>query len=300
MLAQRSGKAFSYVVELQSRRIHEGKSAMSTYLTRHLTSHGACWAVDGHLLPEEMSLSLLLQMRLDAIRTTLAASRSNVRGNDRLLPPIEHDQEVWASGVTFMRSREARVMESDTKDIYEKVYDAERVEVFFKASGWRAMGHGQAVRIRRDSRWNVPEPELTLVINREGEIVGYTAGNDMSSRDIEGENPLYLPQAKVYDGSCAVGPGIILGSPDTMADIRIRMRIDRDNDAVFQGETSSAQLKRSLQEIVGWLTRELAFPQGVLLMTGTGIVPPDDFTLAVGDRVRVEVGDLVLENSVES
>ncbi len=206
---------------------------------------------------------------------------------------------MWAAGVTYLRSREARVEESQSKDLYEKVYEADRVEVFFKAIGWRVAGHGEAVRIRRDSRWNVPEPELTLVLNGAGDIVGYCAGNDMSSRDIEGENALYLPQAKIYDGSCALGPGILLADPDSLVDLPIRMSIRRGGAVAFQGETSSAQLKRSLEEIAGWLTRELAFPDGVLLMTGTGIVPPDDFSLAVGDTVRIEVGELVLENVVE-
>ncbi len=201
--------------------------------------------------------------------------------------------------MTYLRSREARVEESQSKDLYEKVYEADRVEVFFKAIGWRVAGHGEAVRIRRDSRWNVPEPELTLVLNGAGDIVGYCAGNDMSSRDIEGENALYLPQAKIYDGSCALGPGILLADPDSLVDLPIRMSIRRGGAVAFQGETSSAQLKRSLEEIAGWLTRELAFPDGVLLMTGTGIVPPDDFSLAVGDTVRIEVGELVLENVVE-
>ncbi|NIM74733.1 MAG: fumarylacetoacetate hydrolase, partial [Gammaproteobacteria bacterium] len=216
-----------------------------------------------------------------------------------LLAPVDAAQEVWAAGVTYLRSREARVEESQSKDLYEKVYEADRVEVFFKAIGWRVAGHGEAVRIRRDSRWNVPEPELTLVLNGAGDIVGYCAGNDMSSRDIEGENALYLPQAKIYDGSCALGPGILLADPDSLVDLPIRMSIRRGGAVAFQGETSSAQLKRSLEEIAGWLTRELAFPDGVLLMTGTGIVPPDDFSLAVGDTVRIEVGELVLENVVE-
>jgi len=174
------------------------------------------------------------------------------------------------------------------------------VEIFFKANGWRVVGHGQTVRIRRDSQWNVPEPELTLVINRDGEIVGYTAGNDMSSRDIEGENPLYLPQAKIYDGSCALGPGIVLSDLAGMENLPIYMSIWRDGATLFQGDTNSAGLKRSLGEMAGWLTRELTFPNGVLLMTGTGIVPPDDFTLAVGDVIRIEVGELALENIVQS
>lgn len=273
---------------------------MSNYLTRHRTDHGPRWALNGHYLSEDTDLSSLLRGSAQAISSTLSAAAHGPAADGELLAPIDDGQEVWAAGVTYLRSREARVEESQSKDLYQKVYEAERVEVFFKANGWRVMGHGQAVRIRRDSQWNVPEPELTLVINRDGEIVGYTAGNDMSSRDIEGENPLYLPQAKIYDGSCALGPGILLKSPEILADLPIYMSIWRDGAAVFQGETSSAQLKRSLGEIAGWLTRELAIPDGALLMTGTGIVPPDDFTLAVGDALRIEVGELSLENIVQS
>jgi len=273
---------------------------LSTYLTRHRSHHGPRWAVDGHYLSEDTSLSTLLRSPAAALRSTLAAARSETAADGELLAPIDDAQEVWAAGVTYLRSREARVEESQSKDLYQRVYEAERVEVFFKASGWRVMGHGQAVRIRRDSNWNVPEPELTVVINRDGEIVGYTAGNDMSSRDIEGENPLYLPQAKIYDGSCAIGPGILLAEPESLQSLPIYMSIWRDGAAAFQGETNSAQLKRSLAEIAGWLTRELAIPHGALLMTGTGIVPPDDFTLAVGDAVRIEVGELALENVVQS
>ncbi len=270
---------------------------MSRYLTRHRTDRGPRWAVDGRFLPSDVTLSSLLCAPADGLTSALAALGEAAGGD--LLAPVDAAQEVWAAGVTYLRSREARVEESQSKDLYEKVYEADRVEVFFKAIGWRVAGHGEAVRIRRDSRWNVPEPELTLVLNGAGDIVGYTAGNDMSSRDIEGENPLYLPQAKIYDGSCALGPGILLADPDSLVDLPIRMSIRRGGAVAFQGETSSAQLKRSLEEIAGWLTRELAFPDGVLLMTGTGIVPPDDFSLAVGDTVRIEVGELVLENVVE-
>jgi 2-dehydro-3-deoxy-D-arabinonate dehydratase len=273
---------------------------LSNYLTRHRTDRGPRWALNGHYLPEDTSLSSLLREPGESISAILSAAGDGPPADGRLLAPIDDGQEVWAAGVTYLRSREARVEESQSKDLYQKVYDAERVEVFFKANGWRVMGHGESVRIRRDSQWNVPEPELTLVINRAGEIVGYTAGNDMSSRDIEGENPLYLPQAKIYDGACAVGPGILLSDPKALAELPIYMSIWRDGAAAFQGETSSAQLKRSLVEIAGWLTRELSIPDGALLMTGTGIVPPDSFTLAVGDAVRIEVGELALENIVQS
>ncbi len=273
---------------------------MNNYLTRHRTDHGPRWAADGNYLSEGTSLSSLLREPADVLASALSAARGETVADGELLAPIDDGQEVWAAGVTYLRSREARVEESQTKDLYQKVYEAERVEVFFKANGWRAKGHGQAVRIRRDSHWNVPEPELTLVINRDSTIVGYAVGNDMSSRDIEGENALYLPQAKIYDGSCAIGPGILLADADSLGDLPIYMSIWRDGAVAFQDETSSAQLKRTLDEIAGCLTRELAFPDGVLLMTGTGIVPPDDFTLAVGDAVHIEVGELALENVVQS
>lgn len=217
------------------------------------------------------------------------------------LAPVDDDTEVWAAGVTYLRSREARMEESDTADIYDKVYDADRAEIFFKAVGWRIAGSGQPIRIRRDSKWNVPEPEVTLVINAAGQIVGYTAGNDVSSRDIEGANPLYLPQAKVYDGSCAIGPRIVpISTPEELANIPLSVRIHRGGKSVFAAETSTAKMKRNMTELAAWLYRELSFPRGSMLMTGTGIVPPDAFTLEIGDRVAIQVGDLSLTNEVRS
>jgi 2-dehydro-3-deoxy-D-arabinonate dehydratase len=219
-------------------------------------------------------------------------------GDAPLLPPVEPTQEIWASGVTYQRSREARKAESGD-DLYDKVYDAERPELFLKAVGWRSVGHGDAVRIREDSRWNVPEPELVLVLNRGMEIVGYTAGNDVSSRDIEGANALYLPQAKVYDSSCAVGPGIfLLEQPEILGDLEIRLRIHRNGDVAYEGEVSTARMHRSLEELAEYLGRELSFPGGAFLMTGTGIVPDEEFTLEPGDLTEISVGDLVLENEV--
>jgi 2-dehydro-3-deoxy-D-arabinonate dehydratase len=213
--------------------------------------------------------------------------------------PVEPEQEVWGSGVTYLRSREARKAESATADVYQKVYEAERPEIFFKSAGWRVVGSRESVRIRRDTRWNVPEPELTLVINAYGEIVGYTIGNDMSSRDIEGENPLYLPQAKTYNGSCAVGPGIRLCGADEMADLTIEMQIERQATVVFTGDTATSKMKRSFQELADYLYRELEFPNGVFLMTGTGIVPPDNFSLASGDIIQISIAGFTLENQVE-
>ena len=270
------------------------------YLSQHATSQGPRWAADGHFLPPALTLSFLLGLSRAQIEQVVAASVTSEPANAPLLPPVESGHEVWAAGVTYLRSREARMAESDTSDIYEKVYSAERVEVFFKSAGWRVRGDGQPVRIRQDSAWNVPEPELTLVVNAAGEIVGYSAGNDVSSRDIEGSNPLYLPQAKVYDGSCAIGPGIMIADASAQTDLPIRLAIKRDGAVLFSGETSTAQLKRGLNEIAGWITCELGFPQGVFIMTGTCLVPEDDFTLTPGDSVRIEVGNLAMENSVEA
>jgi 2-dehydro-3-deoxy-D-arabinonate dehydratase len=269
------------------------------YLTRHATPHGPCWAVDGTFLPEGLGLDTVLSLPAEAMKATLAVAQTGVAASGDLLPPIEHAQEAWAAGVTYLRSREARMAESDTADIYEKVYDADRVEVFFKAVGWRAMGPGQPIRVRRDSSWDVPEPELAIVINAAGEIIGYTAGNDVSSRSIEGENPLYLPQAKVYDGSCAIGPGIVIAGADAQRDLPIKLSIRRGGKQVFEGETATSQLKRKLEDMADWLFREITFPQGAILLTGTCLVPEDEFTLTPGDVVRVQVGELVLENPVE-
>jgi 2-dehydro-3-deoxy-D-arabinonate dehydratase len=174
-------------------------------------------------------------------------------------------------------------------DFYDRVYTAPRPELFFKSSPHRVAGHGQDIRIRKDSRWNFPEPELTLVVTSQGMIVGYTVGNDVSSRDIEGENPLYLPQAKVYDRSCALGPGILIANEDLPESTSISLTILRQGSEVFEGHTQLAQLKRSPRELVDYLFREDRFPTGCFLMTGTGIVPPSSFTLMSGDQVRIHV-----------
>jgi 2-dehydro-3-deoxy-D-arabinonate dehydratase len=173
---------------------------------------------------------------------------------------------------------------------YDLVYNADRPELFFKAAPWRVVGSGATVRIRRDARWNVPEPELVLVISPKGRIVGYTAGNDMSSRDIEGENPLYLPQAKVYDGSCAIGPAIVVGANPIARDTRIDLEIRRGAATEFSGATTISEMKRDFDTLVEYLYRETSFPDGCLLFTGTGVVPPDGFTLQPGDDIRVTVG----------
>jgi 2-dehydro-3-deoxy-D-arabinonate dehydratase len=208
-------------------------------------------------------------------------------------------QEVWAAGVTYLRSKAARMEESkDTGGgtFYDRVYEADRPELFFKSTPHRTVGCGAPVRIRADSKWNVPEPELTLVVNRLGKIFGYTLGNDMSSRDIEGENPLYLPQAKVYDGSSAIGPCLVLTTELPSPQTKIQIEIRRAGAAVFSGETTLSQIKRSLPSLVEWLFRDQSFPHGCFLMTGTGIVPPDTFTLRPADEIRITldpVGTLI-------
>lgn len=211
-------------------------------------------------------------------------------------------QEVWAAGVTYFRSRDARIEESKDAGggtFYDRVYNAERPEIFFKATGRRVVANGQPVRIRKDASWSVPEPELTLLISSTGIITGYTIGNDMSSRDIEGENPLYLPQAKVYDGSCALGPAILL-SPDPLPKSTvISLEVKRRGSTAFSGETTLAELKRDPKLLASYLFRDNSFPEGAFLMTGTGIVPGDEFTLASGDVVRISIEGIgTLENTV--
>jgi len=222
---------------------------------------------------------------------------------DDLLAPMGN-QEVWAAGVTYMRSREARIEESKDSgggDFYAKVYDAERPELFFKATAYRTVGPGEPVRIRKDSKWNVPEPELTLFICSKGTIEGYTIGNDMSSRDIEGENPLYLPQAKSYDGSAAVGPCLYVPENGINPDAMIKLEILRDASVIFNGEISINRIKRKHAELVEFLFREASFPNGTYLMTGTGIIPPDDFTLSIGDEIRISIEGIgTLVNTVNS
>jgi 2-dehydro-3-deoxy-D-arabinonate dehydratase len=201
-------------------------------------------------------------------------------------------QEIWAAGVTYMRSKEARMEESKESGadvFYSKVYDAERPELFFKSTHYRVAHPGQKVNIRKDSKWNVPEPELTLFINSEKEIVGYTIGNDMSSRDIEGENPLYLPQAKCYDYSAAIGPCLWIPDQPIDPDTKINLHIERNGKTVFEGQISINQMKRSHSELAEYLTREMSFHNGVYLMTGTCLVPDDSFTLQVNDLIHIEI-----------
>jgi len=214
--------------------------------------------------------------------------------------PLE-SQEIWAAGVTYFRSRTARMEESKDSGggtFYDKVYKAERPEIFFKATPHRVAAPGEAVRIRQDSRWNVPEPELTLAINSAGRIFGYTVGNDMSSRDIEGENPLYLPQAKLYHKSAAIGPCLLIADP-LPATTEISIEIRRGGAGVFAGRTALSEIKRTFTDLATYLFRENSFPHGSYLMTGTGVVPPDEFTLRSGDEIRITIAPIgTLINSV--
>ena len=208
-----------------------------------------------------------------------------------VLAPIG-SQEVWAAGVTYYRSRKARMEESQSAgggDFYDRVYHAERPELFFKATPHRVVGSGGKVAIRDDSRWSVPEPELALFISPGGKIVGYTVGNDMSSRDIEGENPLYLPQAKVYDRSCALGPCLLIANEPLAVTVEIKIEIRRDAAIAFSGATTLQEMKRTPEELAKYLYRASSFPKGCFLLTGTGIVPPDSFSLKYGDEIRITI-----------
>jgi 2-dehydro-3-deoxy-D-arabinonate dehydratase len=235
---------------------------------------------------------------LDAVDD--GVGRLSVDGVDFLAPLDE--QEVWAAGVTYKRSQEARERESvGAAKFYDLVYSAQRPELFLKAPAWRVSGPGQRVHIRKDSKWSVPEPELALVISPQLKLVGFTIGNDMSARDIEGENPLYLPQAKVYDHSCAVGPAVTLaGDMPAAEQTAIRLVIERGGKTVFDGSTKASAIKRGFEELIDWLGKETSFPHGAVLLTGTGVVPPDDFTLAAGDIVHIDIAGIGrLSNHVE-
>ncbi len=239
----------------------------------------------------------------DAIALVQKAIKSGkkISGGFTALAPIS-TQEVWAAGVTYYRSRDARIEESKGSgggDFYARVYDAERPELFFKSPAHRVAGPNTNVRIRKDSKWNVPEPELTLVINTTGKIIGYTIGNDMSSRDIEGENPLYLPQAKCYDQAAGLGPCIYLTNEPMPNTAEIRVIISRAGKEMFNNATTLAQLKRKPTELVEFLYRESSFPDGCFLMTGTGVVPPNEFTLQKGDVIAITITHIgTLQNTV--
>lgn len=228
-------------------------------------------------------------------------SKSMLVEDTTFLAPID-EQEVWAAGVTYKRSKAARMEESEiAADCYDRVYVSPRPELFFKATPHRVSGPEEPLRIRKDSNWNVPEPELTLVLNSRMQLVGFTIGNDMSSREIEGDNPLYLPQAKVYDGCCGLGPCIALASGISKPDnLYIKMLVRRKNSVVFTGETNSSQMARTFDNLIGWLKRSNSFPKGAFLLTGTGVVPDNDFTLEAGDTVEIAIEGIgKLSNPIE-
>lgn len=258
-------------------------------------SHNADW--DDFLNDDQ-----LLQKMNRIVQENDPAKKGRELLSKHILPPIGK-QEIWASGVTYYRSREARMDESkdtDAGDFYDRVYAADRPELFFKATPHRTVGSGQKVRIRKDSQWNVPEPELTMFIGSSGKILGYTVGNDMSSRDIEGENPLYLPQAKTYDKSAAIGPGIFVTNKPFPLETLIKMEIWRVGKIVFSDKIAISQIKREFTSLVDFLYRESTFPNGCFLMTGTGIVPPNEFTLQKNDEIRINIDPIgTLINYVE-
>jgi 2-dehydro-3-deoxy-D-arabinonate dehydratase len=226
---------------------------------------------------------------LRTVLGTLQSAGDPDAGDGALLPPLE-SQEVWAAGVTYRRSREARMEESEKEaDVYDRVYQAERPELFFKATAERVVGHGGDVGIRGDSDWNVPEAELALAISSGGRVFGYSVGNDMSSRSIEGENPLYLPQAKIYDGSCALGPSLLVVDEPLPPSTEIAIRVGRRGAVAFEGKTRLSEMKRRPAELASYLFRDNSFPNGCYLLTGTGIVPDKDFTLAAGDEIAITI-----------
>ena len=277
---------------------------MSTALFRVRLPDGAVRLARGKvesgpetLLPANWTIDTVLGAPAGALEACLAADGAGSAQELAILAPIEN-QEVWAAGVTYQRSREARVAESNEPSVYDRVYEAERPELFLKSVGWRVRGPGETVGIRADSTWDVPEPELTLVIAADGAIVGYVIGNDMSSRSIEGDNPLYLPQAKIYASACALGPAIVPASA-VQAPFGIRVEILRDGATVVSESTSTDRLTRTPEDLVRYLLRAMDFPVGAFLMTGTGAVPGPEFTLRADDLVRVSIDGLgVLENRV--
>ena len=277
--------------KLQATSVQPILSCMKLYRTRHgivaeheerfYTLHASSW---DDLVAREGLLDYLRQMiqEITPLRGTAPQD---------LLAPIG-SQEVWAAGVTYYRSRNARMEESKSAgggDFYDRVYNAARPELFFKATPHRVVGAGAKVAIREDAKWSVPEPELTLFVTPAGKIAGYTIGNDMSSRDIEGENPLYLPQAKVYDRSCALGPCILVSDDALPPTTEINLEIHRGSEIAFSGQTTLQEMKRTPADLVEYLYRASSFPSGCFLLTGTGIVPPDSFTLKVGDEIRITI-----------
>ncbi len=281
---------------------------MSGALRLYRTAGGPLLERDGGFVRLEEEWDALVNRPALAEHLRAARGRSAAKPDEPLLAPCA-GQEVWGAGVTYDRSRTARIEESQGAggagggaSFYDKVYAAERPELFFKCAGWRARGSGQPVRIRRDAKWSVPEPELALFLNARGEIVGYTIGDDLSARDIEAENPLYLPQAKIWDGGCAVGPALLVREEPLPPDTRIAIRVTRGGEGAtaFEGSTTLARMRRPVAELAAYLFRETSFPAGCVLFTGTGVVPPDDFALRSGDEVEIGVPEIgTLRNRVE-
>jgi 2-dehydro-3-deoxy-D-arabinonate dehydratase len=266
------------------------------------TAHGVVAEAQGrfHQLRDDWNALINHADLLGHLRAETTARGSPQLEGAPLAPVVS--QEVWAAGVTYFRSRSARIDESQDAGggtFYDRVYHAARPEIFFKASAFRVRASGETIRIRADAKWSVPEPELALYVNARGQIIGYTIANDVSSRDIEGENPLYLPQAKIYDGACALGPAVLVTDSPLPHDTPIELRITRGGNVVFGGSTTLSQLHRTPVELVEYLYRETSFPDGCVLLTGTGVIPPDDFTLQSGDDVEIRIPPIgTLRNSV--
>jgi len=249
------------------------------------------WAVrqDGGWFELDGTLADLLAVPLDQARAIVEAADRETGGampGEKPLPPVDR-QEVWAAGVTYLRSRDGRKEESGHASLYDHVYDSDRPEIFFKSSAWRVVGDGDAVGIRADSGWDVPEAEVGLVLNAAGDVFGYTLGNDMSSRSIEGENPLYLPQAKIYDRSCAMGPAIVPSWAVGPGPFPLALRVLREGREAYAGAASTSAMARRFEDLAAWLFRALSFPYGVVLLTGTGVVPDADFTVRPGDTIEI-------------
>jgi 2-dehydro-3-deoxy-D-arabinonate dehydratase len=265
-------------------------SAPAVQLVRLDIGGEARWAVrtEAGDAPLRVGLDDLLSLSLGEARAAVESAGAAADLGGSVLPPVD-SQEVWGAGVTYERSRAGRVEESTEGGVYDRIYVARRPEVFFKATAQRVVGDGQPVGVRTDSPWNAPEPELGLVLDARGEIFGYVVGNDVSSRSIEGDNPLYLPQAKVYDRSCALGPGIVPVWAAPAPPFDITMHVSRGDAVAFQGSTSTASITRRFEDLAAWLTAALTFPIGVVLLTGTGIVPGESFTLRAGDVVTIDI-----------
>ena len=277
---------------------------MTDSLKLYRTARGPVLEVDDVFVRLEDEWDVLVN-RAGLVEHLRHAAARGPRGPGLEAPPLAPaaGQEIGGAGVTYDRSRTARIDESQAAggaSFYDRVYAAERPELFFKCAAWRARGSGQPVRIRRDAKWSVPEPELAVCANARGEIVGYTIGDDLSARDIEAENPLYLPQAKIWDGACALGPALLVQEEPLPPDTSIALRVVRAGAAAFEGNTTLARMRRPLTELVAYLYRETSFPAGCILLTGTGVVPPDAFALQSGDAIEITVPAIgTLHNRVE-